>query len=64
MIGAVAEVENDDERIDPHELESARWFTREEARLLIAAKHPDCLCPPPFAIAHQILKSWAEDAGN
>lgn len=60
MIGAIAEVENEDERIDPHELESARWFSREEAKLLIAAEHPDCFCPPPFAIAHQLLKTWSE----
>lgn len=60
MIGAVAEVEDDNETIDTHELESGRWFTREEAKLLIAGKHPDAFCPPPFAIAHQLLKSWAE----
>jgi NAD+ diphosphatase len=60
MIGAIAEVENEDEKVDPHELESVRWFTREEARALIATRHPDAFCPPPFAIAHQILKSWAE----
>ena len=61
MIGALAEVENDDETIDLHELESGRWFTRDEARALIAGKHPDAFCPPPFAIAHQILKSWTEE---
>jgi NAD+ diphosphatase len=60
MIGAICEVENDNEKIDPHELESARWFTREEARLLLAGAHSDCFCPPPFAIAHQLLKSWAK----
>src|SRR5690606_11730967 len=36
MIGASCEVENDSEPIDAHELESARWCTREEARVLIA----------------------------
>ena len=60
MIGAQAEVENDEIVIDGHELETARWFTREEAQQLIAAKHPDAWAPPPFAIAHQILKAWAE----
>lgn len=60
MIGAIAEVENEDERIDPHELESARWFTRAEASALVAGGHADAFCPPPFAIAHQLLKSWAE----
>jgi NAD+ diphosphatase len=61
MIGALAAVENEDITIDGHELETARWFTREEARQLIATKHPDAFAPPPFAIAHQILKSWTEE---
>jgi NAD+ diphosphatase len=60
MIGALAEVESDAETIDTSELESGRWFTREEARLLTAAKHPDAFSPPPFAIAHQLLKTWAD----
>jgi NAD+ diphosphatase len=60
MIGALASVENEDITIDGNELETARWFTREEARQLIAGKHADAFAPPPFAIAHQILKSWAE----
>ncbi len=61
MIGAICEVADDKETVDAHELESARWFSREEALQLIAIKHPDAFCPPPFAIAHQLLKSWAED---
>lgn len=60
MIGVICDVENDNEAIDAHELESARWFSRDEAQLLLAAKHPGAFCPPPFAIAHQLLKSWAE----
>lgn len=61
MIGAIAEVEGDAEKIDTSELESGRWFTREEARQLIAGKHPSAFCPPPFAIAHQLLKTWSEE---
>ena len=60
MIGALAEVEHDAEKIDTDELESGRWFTREEARQLIAGTHSDAFCPPPFAIAHQLLKAWSE----
>jgi NAD+ diphosphatase len=59
MIGVLCEVEDDRETVDTFELESARWFSREEARLLLANAHPDALCPPPFAIAHQLLKTWA-----
>lgn len=59
MIGVLCEVENDQATVDTTELESGRWFTREEARLLIAGKHPDAWAPPPFAIAHQLLKTWS-----
>jgi NAD+ diphosphatase len=58
MIGAIAHVEEGEIVVDPKELESARWFTRDEARLLLAGKLPGVFCPPPFAIAHQLLKSW------
>ncbi len=61
MIGAVCEVTNDELSIDTTELESARWFSRDEARLLVKGAHPDCFCPPPFAIAHQLIKSWVEE---
>lgn len=60
MIGVLCEVDDDKETVDTSELESGRWFTRDEAKLLIAGKHPDCWAPPPFAIAHQLLKTWAE----
>lgn len=61
MIGVLCTVEDDAEKIDTEELESARWFTRDEVRLLVAGKHPDAFAPPPFAIAHQLLKTWAEE---
>jgi NAD+ diphosphatase len=60
MIGVLCEVEDDQESVDTTELESGRWFSREEAKLLIAGKHPECWAPPPFAIAHQLLKTWSE----
>jgi NAD+ diphosphatase len=61
MIGAIAEVEAGEMTIDAKELESARWFTRAESRLLLAGKHPEAFCPPPFAIAHQLLRTWVGD---
>jgi NAD+ diphosphatase len=59
MIGAICDVASEAVTVDHDELEAARWFTREEARALIAGKHPDAFSPPPFAIAHQLIKSWA-----
>jgi len=61
MIGVLCEVEDDRETVDTTELESGRWFTRDEAKLLIVGKHPDAWAPPPFAIAHQLLKTWSEE---
>jgi NAD+ diphosphatase len=60
MIGALCDVSGDAEKVDEEELESARWFTREEARALIAGTHGECFAPPAFAIAHQLLKTWSE----
>lgn len=61
MIGAICDVENEEIRLDQLELESARWFTREEARLLLVGKLPHVFAPLSFAIAHQLLKTWAEE---
>jgi NAD+ diphosphatase len=60
MIGVLCEVGDDHATVDTTELESGRWFTRDEAKLLIAGKHADAWAPPPFAIAHQLLKTWSE----
>jgi NAD+ diphosphatase len=60
MIGVLCEVEDGNDKVDTTELESGRWFTREEAKQLIAGKHAECWAPPPFAIAHQLLKTWSE----
>jgi len=60
MIGCVAEALADALTIDRDELEDARWFTRDEVRLMLERKHPDGLtCPPPIAIAHHLLRDWA-----
>ena len=61
MIGLIAEVDSEDARPDQTELESVRWFTREEARQLIAGGYDGCFAPPAMAIAHQLIKSWSEE---
>jgi len=59
MIGCVARALNEDIVVDHSELEDARWFGRDEARLMITRKHPDGLAGPhPFAIAHHLLGRW------
>lgn len=59
MIGLIAEVEDEDARPDQTELEEVRWFTREEARKLLAGEIPGVWAPPPLAIAHHLVKAWA-----
>jgi NAD+ diphosphatase len=58
MIGCLATVEAGDIVVDTSELEGARWFSRDEMTEMLAGKHSECWCPPPFAIAHQLIKSW------
>lgn len=59
MIGLICEVDSDQARPDQTELESVAWLTREEARAVLLGLHPDILAPPPFAIAHQLIRAWA-----
>jgi NAD+ diphosphatase len=61
MIGLIAEVENDDAVADHIEIEQVRWFTRDEARALIRGETPDAKAPGAMAIAHQLIKAWAEE---
>ena len=61
MIGLLAEVEDDEGQPDQTELSEVRWFTRPEARDLLAGKLEGVFAPPPSAIAHQLIKAWAEE---
>jgi NAD+ diphosphatase len=60
MVGIILEAETMTVSVEQDELEAARWITREEARQVIAGTHPDIYAPPPMAVAHHILKTWAE----
>ena len=60
MIGLIAEVENDDAAPDQAELEEVRWFTRTEAQALMRGELSDAKAPGAMAIAHQLIKTWAE----
>jgi NAD+ diphosphatase len=61
MIGLIAEVENEDASPDQTELEEVRWFTRSEARALLAGEIQGLWAPPALAIAHHLLKAWSEE---
>ncbi len=60
MIGLIAQVEDDDATPDQTELSEVRWFTKAEARDVMAGKVEGTFAPGALAIAHQLLKSWAE----
>ena len=61
MIGLIAEVEDDEGTPDQTELSEVRWFTRDEARRLLRGEIEGTFCPQPLAIAHQLLRAWAEE---
>jgi NAD+ diphosphatase len=61
MIGLIAEVENDDAVADQIELDEVRWMTREETRAMLRGEVADAKAPGALAIAHQLIKAWAEE---
>lgn len=61
MIGLIAEVEDDEGTPDQTELSEVRWFTREEAKRLLAGEIEGTFAPQRMAIAHQLIKAWVEE---
>lgn len=60
MMGVHLVAETTDIRIDPLEIEAAQWFSKDEVKAMMAGEHPTAYCPPPFAIAHYVMKAWAD----
>jgi NAD+ diphosphatase len=61
MIGMIGEAHTTEIKIDPAELETARWFEREELKLMLEHKHPEGLTAShPYAIAYHIVKAAIE----
>jgi NAD+ diphosphatase len=64
MIGCFARAASRDIVVDGEELEDARWFKRDEVMAMFDKRHPQGLtAPAPMAIAHHILRVWAEGGG-
>ncbi len=59
MIGCLAEAENRDISLDDVELEDARWLSRAEMQSSMAGNGP-LSAPPAMAIAHHLMKAFAE----
>ena len=60
MIGLFAEVADDAAKADETELEEVRWFTRPQVQAMLRGELNDANAPGAMAIAHQLIKAWAE----
>ena len=64
MIGCIATLADgasDGLTIDRVEIEDARWFDRATVRAALEGDSPDLFVPPPFAVAHHIIRAWAAE---
>ena len=60
MIGCFAKAESRDAKADENELAEVRWLERRVARELIEGRQvAGVRVPPPLAIAHHLIKTWA-----
>ena len=65
MIGSHAQALTTEIDIDDFEMTDVRWFDRSDVLLALERKHPDLRVPGPIAIAHHLIKSWANgEAGD
>jgi NAD+ diphosphatase len=62
MIGCHGRAVSTDIVIDPTEMADVRWFTRADVRSALAGNHPALRVPGAIAIAHHLIRAWAEDA--
>lgn len=61
MLGFTAEADPDQPvQVDEAEISSARWFTRTEARDILAGRRDDYGLPIGSSIAHFLVKEWLE----
>jgi NAD+ diphosphatase len=60
MIGCHAKALTTDIHKDDEEMTDVRWFSRDEVRLALKGEHPHLQVPAPIAIAHHLIKAWAE----
>jgi NAD+ diphosphatase len=62
MIGCRAETTHHPLKVDPSELESAQWVSRQDTRRMLANTHPDGLwVPGPHAIARTLISLFAQE---
>jgi NAD+ diphosphatase len=60
MLGCYATALSRDFRIDGHEIEAARWLTKDQVRARLANTiEDDMKLPVAIAIAHHLIRDWA-----
>ncbi len=63
MIGCRAIADDDKLTPDMNELDDLQWFTRDQVKAVLSGdKSLNFFVPPRFAIAHHLLRDWAEDS--
>jgi NAD+ diphosphatase len=61
MIGCIGIAKTTEVKIDPNEIQEARWFARAEVKLMLDGKHPDGLwVPGQHAIARALITAFVE----
>lgn len=62
MIGCMAEAQNTNIVLEPDELESGGWYTRQDVRKMFDDMHSEGIhVPPSGSIAHYLIRRWVED---
>ena len=61
MIGCHADAVTTDITIDDEEMADVRWFTRDDVIESLGGVTDGLTLPGPLAIAHHLIKSWAEN---
>lgn len=61
MIGCHADAVTTDITIDEEEMADVRWFSRDEVIEALGGVTDKLTLPGPLAIAHHLIKSWAEN---
>ena len=60
MIGCHATALTTDIHKDDEEMTDVRWFSRDDVLLALQEAHPHLRVPAPIAIAHHLIRAWAE----
>ncbi len=61
MIACIARAEHDRITLDANELEDAMWVTRDQVRAALSGEPAAFGAPPPYAIAHSLLRAWMDE---